>query len=104
MSTLIKAISSVSSISSNANQSEKKFIFDGFSFPADYTKFTSDRISFAFDSSINKVYAGFNRVSLVYSESKQRADEIFTNSDGNETPTWNPTVNTFYNCELTDGV
>ena len=86
------------------NESKNKFAFDGFNFPDGYLEFSTDKIIFNFKGENLMQYNVLDRISLVYSDSDQRLNRIFTDNDGNETPFWKPSVTTFYNCRVTDGV
>ena len=84
------------------NTSKRKFSFNGFNYPeGDKTHtFADDFISFKFDTEVQKFYQRFDRVNLVFYESKQNIDKYIED----KYPIWKPSETTYYQCRVVEGV
>ena len=84
------------------NISKRKFSFNGFDYPeGDGTHtFEDNYVSFKFDTEVQKFYQRFDRVSLVFYETKQNIDKYIED----KYPLWKPSETTYYQCRIVEGV
>ena len=62
--------------------------------------FEDDYISFKFDTEVQKFYQRFDRVNLVFYETKQNIDKYIED----KYPIWKPSETTYYQCKVVEGV